>query len=68
MSSLLNKLLKQGSSFTSLDGKSPKAIFQDQRTNTKLANLLTKSNLDLDGKTPKNAYKNTAPENQGGRI
>lgn len=68
MSSLLNKLLKQGSSYSSLDGKSPKAIYQDQRTNTKLTGLLTKSNLDLDGKTPKSAYKNTAPENQGGRI
>lgn len=65
---LIDKLLKQGSAYSSLDGKTPKAIYQDQRTNTKLTNLLSKSSLDLDGKTPKTAYKNTAPENQGGRI
>jgi hypothetical protein len=65
---LIDKLLTQGSSYSSLDGKTPKAIYQDQTTNTKLTNLLSKSSLDLDGKTPKSAYKNTAPENQGGRI
>lgn len=65
---LIDKLLKQGSSYSSLDGKTPKALYQDQRTNTKLTGLLSKSSLDLDGKTPKSAYKNTAPENQGGRI
>jgi|LakMenEpi03Aug12_release.lakeMendotaPanAssembly.Ray.scaffolds.fasta_scaffold77884_2 hypothetical protein len=65
---LIDKLLNQGSSYSSLDGKTPKAIYQDQRTNTRLTNLLSKSSLDLDGKTPKTAYKNTAPENQGGRI
>ena len=30
--------------------------------------VLPKSTLDLDGKTPKDTYKNTAPENQSGRI
>lgn len=57
---LLDLLTKQGSVL-----KKTPITYTGQ---TKLANLLPKSTLDLDGKTPKNTYKNTAPENQSGRI
>jgi hypothetical protein len=57
---LLDKLNTQGSTL-----KKTSTAYAQQ---TKLVGLLPKSLLDLDGKTPKDTYKNTAPEKQGGRI
>jgi hypothetical protein len=56
---ILDKLNTQGSTL-----KKTSTAYAQQ---TKLVGLLPKSLLDLDGKKPL-AYKDNAPENQGGRI
>lgn len=48
-----------------LNGVSP-VIYDRQTKQTKAG--LAKSTLDLDGLTPKNNYRDNAPEGQSGRI
>jgi hypothetical protein len=57
---LLDLLNSKGSVYTK-----PSTIQYQQKT--KLASLLPKSTLDLDGKKP-TTYKDKAPEGQSGRI
>jgi len=63
---ILDLLTKNGSTYSDLDGKNPKINYKNVLT-SRLVGLLPKSSLDLDGKKPL-AYKDKAPENQGGRI
>ena len=75
---ILKEFQKNGSTLSSLDGATPSVVnLKDSKLHNTFSingnpNLpgikRSPSTLDLDGKTPKSAYKNTAPENQGGRI
>lgn len=56
---LLDLLNKQGSAL--------KKAYTTYVAQSRLVKLLPKSSLDLDGKKPL-TYKDTAPENQSGRI
>jgi hypothetical protein len=48
----------------SLFGQTPK--IENQQKSRLEKDFKTQSTLDLDGEIPKSAYRNTAPENQGG--
>jgi hypothetical protein len=62
---LLDLLYKSNPKGQSLDGQLPRSYSPPSDT---VEVFLQGSQLDLDGKTPSDAYANTAPENQSGRV
>jgi hypothetical protein len=66
---LLDKLTKQNSTLTAFNGATPNKYDKESGL-VNATNEVIKSDsvLDLDGQTPSTAYKNTAPENQGGKV
>lgn len=66
---LLDKLEKQNSTLTAFNGTTPNKYDKESGL-VNAANEVSKAAtaLDLDGKIPSSAYRNTAPESQGGKV
>lgn len=62
---ILDKLTQQGSNLTAYNGVTPNKYDKETALNPIKQN---NSDLDLDGLKPKNTYRDTAPEGQGGKA